>query len=118
MVNATVHLVLKQVALNSHSSQKDAFQQGDITSTCVSIPKPQKPPNGDLREIIMFQDSITYHTILDIERISKKWLDFKNSRSKNTFSEKKVFSILREISPLYLPSNKCTMAMSLDVWIF
>ena len=24
----------------------------------------------------------------------------------------------REMSPLYLPSNKCTMAMSLDVWIF
>ena len=41
-----------------------------------------------------------------------------NSRSKNTFSEKKVFSILREMSPLYLRSNKCTMAMSLDVWIF
>ena len=42
----------------------------------------------------------------------------KNSRSKNTFSEKKFFVMLREMSPLYLPSNKCTMAMSLDVWIF
>ena len=26
--------------------------------------------------------------------------------------------MLREMSPLYLRSNKCTMAMSLDVWIF
>ena len=41
-----------------------------------------------------------------------------NSRSKNTFSEKKVFSIIREMSPSYLRNIKCTMAMSLDVWIF
>ena len=57
-------------------------------------------------------------TILDIEGISKKWLGSKNNRSKNTFSEKTFFLMLREMSPLYLPCNKCTMAMSLDVWIF
>ena len=44
-------------------------------------------------EIIILQDSITLHTTLDIERISKKWLDFKNSRIKKTFSEKMILHV-------------------------
>ena len=42
----------------------------------------------------------------------------KNNRSKNTFSEKRFFVMLREMSPLYLRYIKCTMGMSLDFWIF
>ena len=42
----------------------------------------------------------------------------KNNRSKNTFSEKSFFMMLREMIPLYLRYIKCTIGISLDFWIF
>ena len=78
---------------------KPCFPAGKYHKHLCKHSKTQKSPNGDLGEIIKFQDSINLHTILNIERISKKWLGFKNNRSKNTFSEKKFFVMLREMSP-------------------
>ena len=49
---------------------------------------------------------------------TKKWIDMKNNRSKNTFSEKSFFMMLREMIPLYLRYIKCTIGISLDFWIF
>ena len=47
-VGTGIIATILKVYIATSRSQKDAFQQGNITSTCVSIPKPKKPPNGDL----------------------------------------------------------------------
>ena len=44
--------------------------------------------------------------------------DSRFNRSKNTFSEKSFFMMLREMIPLYLRYIKCTIGISLDFWIF